>query len=196
MTTKPEPLRGEIVPVEAERARSERAQKTIGRPTKLTSERAARICRLIRNGSYRTQAALAVGIARSTFQLWMRSPRRIQVMRITTERTSTGYHETKTLTDDYLRFSDMVEQAEAECEAELAGRVMLAAQRPNDGGVRAAVELLQRRFPDRWKLTAAVEHSGTIEVDVAEVRERVYGRLAKLAVIEGGANAPQEGETA
>lgn len=89
----------------------------------------------------------------------------------------------KILLGEKAQLSQRIRAAEAEHEAKMAGAITLAAQR---GSATAAADILARRYKERWRATAEVEHTGTVAVDVAEVRQRLYDRLRRLAVVEGG----------
>jgi Bacteriophage Sf6, terminase small subunit-like len=95
-----------------------------GQPTKFSPELQERICQLIRVGTTIDIAAEATGISRASFFNYQRQ---------------------------HPRFREAVEQARAEAEAILVGRVHKAAQA---GSWRAACWLLERQWPERWAALA------------------------------------------
>lgn len=98
-----------------------------GRPSKLTPEIQERICQLVRAGNTVEVCAEAAGIAPATYYGWMQQG--IE---------GDGVHG---------EFRRAVEQARAEAEAILVGRVQRAAQ---SGSWRAATWLLERQWPEHW----------------------------------------------
>lgn len=95
-----------------------------GQPTKFSPELQDRICQLIRVGTSIDIAAEATGISRASFFNYQNA---------------------------HPRFREAVEQARAEAEAILVGRVQKAAQA---GSWRAACWLLERQWPERWAALA------------------------------------------
>jgi len=95
----------------------------MGRPTKLTEELTKVLCDAIRAGNYRNVACAVAGISQATFSVWMRS----------TE-------------PEYLAFQASVDEAEAQCEARLVAIVARDAAKD----ARMALELLGRKYPERW----------------------------------------------
>ena len=98
-----------------------------GRPTKLTSEVAARICRALRAGVYIETAAVLAGISRSTFYYWMKRA-------------------AKSEPSIYRQFSDTVEGAMAHAEVRDVAIIAEAAKTK----WRAAAWRLERRYASRW----------------------------------------------
>lgn len=98
-----------------------------GRKTKLTPERQERICALIRAGHYKKVAAIQAGIDESKFYEWMRQ----------------GVPGHKKYRRVYEEFREAVQKAEADSEIILLNEVL-------KGGPRMALEVLSRRFNQRW----------------------------------------------
>ena len=102
---------------------------------KLTPDVTHKICDLIRNGQYKESAARAAGVAKSTFFLWQSMG----------EKGEGG----KKYRDFYLAVQ----------EAEAASEVFLVTSVIKDGGWRGKLEVLKRRFPERWGDRHRMEHS-------------------------------------
>jgi hypothetical protein len=100
-----------------------------GRPSKLPFAEKA-ICDAIRAGCYQEQAAQAAGISASTLYAW----------KALGEQESDG---------PYRRFLLNLRQAEA--EAELNAVKILRRAIEDEGDWKAALALLERRFPGRWR---------------------------------------------
>jgi transposase len=99
----------------------------VAQKSKLTPEVQERTCQLIRAGNTVEVASEASGITPTTFYNWMQR----------------GIDEG----EPYGPFREAVEQARAEAEAILVGRIHRAAQA---GSWRAATWLLERQWPERW----------------------------------------------
>ena len=111
-----------------------------GPPSKLTPDLQERICQLIRAGNTTDIAASAVGIHVDTYYRWVANRR---------------------------GFRQAIEQARAEAEAILVGRVQKAAQA---GSWRAACWLLERQWPERW---ASLAERGQIDRDLDRELDRI-----------------------
>ena len=108
----------------------------MARPSKLTAEVSERICRAIRAGNYPATAARAAGIAESTFYRWMEEGRSAE-------------------SGKYRDFHEAVKRAEAEGEARAV--VLISKAMAKDW--RAAMALLERRHPERWRRRERLEHA-------------------------------------
>lgn len=73
----------------------------------------------------------------------------------------------------YWQFWQQVKRAEAESEAIAVGYLMKSMPK----APTAVISWLERRFRERWSRMEHLQH-------VAEIRQRVYAGLARLAVIE------------
>lgn len=105
-----------------------------GRPNKLTPELQDRICNLIRAGHYFNTAAMACGVGESTFQEWKRKG----------AAAKGGM---------FREFWLAVKEAEGQSEMVLVDRIL------KEGGAKGALEILKRRFPERWGDRHRLEHS-------------------------------------
>lgn len=108
--------------------------KPMGRPTKLTPETQDRICNLIRAGHYFSTAAQASGVHKSTFQEWKTKG----------ESAKAG---------KFREFWLAVKEAEGQSELLLVDKIL------KEGGAKGALEVLKRRFPERWGDRHRLEHS-------------------------------------
>jgi hypothetical protein len=108
--------------------------------SKYTPEIVERICQLIRAGNSPDLAAEATGIGRATFFRWQANKRPFRLA---------------------------VEQARAEAEAILVGRVQKAAQA---GSWRAACWLLERQWPERW---AALPDRVKVDLELDKELDRI-----------------------
>jgi hypothetical protein len=95
----------------------------MGRPTKLTPELQAQLVSIIEAGNYRSVACKAVGLHPDTFRKWMQKSRR-----------------------PYIGFRRAVEAAEARGEVEVVGLIRQQVSQ----NYRAGLELLARKYPQRW----------------------------------------------
>ncbi len=110
----------------------------VGRPTKLTKKIQARVCKGLKNGLTRELAFRCAGIADRTGFLWLEKGR-----------------EGKT---PYAQFLQAVHRATAESEEQLLRTVVTAAVKDKDW--RAALKLLQVRWPERYYPKRLLEVSG------------------------------------
>lgn len=104
--------------------------------TKLTPELQQKICGLIQAGNYAKTAALACGIAESTYYLWLAKGK-------------------KAKRGQYHDFYQAIEQAQAEGEMKL---VSVIAESSLESW-QAAAWMLERKFPQAWGRKERVEHS-------------------------------------
>lgn len=102
----------------------------MGRPSKLNADVSEQIAASIRAGATIEVAAEAAGITAATFHDWMK--------RGTLPGKPNAPHRA---------FRELVDQARAEGEVALVGRIARASQ---NGSWAAAAWLLERRYPERW----------------------------------------------
>jgi hypothetical protein len=99
----------------------------VGRPTKLTPDLQAEICKLVEAGNFRYVAGRSVGVGSRTFKTWM----------------GKGKKESKGI---YFAFRHLVLEAEQRAEINMVAVVVGAAKdRPEH-----ARWFLERKFPQRW----------------------------------------------
>jgi hypothetical protein len=125
-----------------------------GSPDKLTPERQEIIVKLLRFCNYRITACRAAGITYETFLNWMKR----------------GKKEKK---GKYFEFFCAVEKAEAEGEAHAVVEIM------QSRNPRVILDLLARKYPDRWGTQGRIEHSGQVELISMTIEERQQ-RIAEL----------------
>lgn len=125
-----------------ERMSSETPKKKarMGREPKLTPEMQEKITNLIRAGHYMETAAKASGIGTTTFWRWMAEGQATE--------------ENPRPRPIYRDFREAVQKAEADSEAILLAGII------RDGGPKMKLEVLKRRFPERWGDRHRLEHSG------------------------------------
>jgi hypothetical protein len=109
----------------------------MGRRSKLTPERQARICEALRAGNTKAAAAAYGGIDISTYHRWVERG----------EAASSGA---------YRDFCDAVKEAEAACEIRNVALIQKAAQEH----WTAAAWWLERRKPDDWARVERRRHEG------------------------------------
>ena len=108
-----------------------------GRPTKLTDEVQDKLASAIRAGNYYAAACGYAGIDYATFRRWMERG----------EREARGRFHT---------FRHTIEKAEADAEVTVVAQ--WRAQIPTNW--QAARDFLARRYPERWRPSERLEHSG------------------------------------
>jgi hypothetical protein len=109
----------------------------MGRATKLTPEVGERIAKAIRAGNYFEAAARASGISPSTFYRWL----------------ELGAQDSEGI---YRQFREQIKRAEAESEVHAVALIRKAMP----GDWRAALALLERRHPERWRRRQTTELTG------------------------------------
>lgn len=144
----------------------------MARPTIATSNLTEKVATLVRAGNRPIAAAGSVGVAQSTFYLWMRRGRRAEAL-------EEDGHDVPTKERPFLEFMESVVRAEAESE------VLAVTQIRSQWGrsANAAIAWLERRFPKEWSRTERREHSGPDSgpIEVAEgPRQRIERRLARI----------------
>ena len=131
-----------------------------GRPTKLTSEVADKICQALKAGNWREVAAQWAGIGERTFREWMAKG----------EDDPDGIH------GDFRR---RVLEAEQQAEIRMVALVMKAAE--NDP--RHAEWWLERKNPGRWgRQVHEVQgkDGGPVAVEITVVENASHGALTTL----------------
>lgn len=125
-----------------------------GRPLKLTPLITAKVCEAIRAGVHLDVAARYAGIGEATFHRWMARGRK----------ASSG---------PLREFADAVDKAERDAEVALV--VLWRKEAAKDW--KAARDLLERRFRDRWSRAPMNVHvSGGVALeDVETIRKRFEG---------------------
>jgi hypothetical protein len=133
----------------------------IGRPTRLTPDRQARIVQAVRGGCTYEAAARLAGVHRDSVHHWLKR----------------GAQEE---TGRYKEFSDAFACARAEAEVLLVGawlRIGMGTE-TNPGDPVALAEFVARRFPQRW----GRPRKGRTDVgQVGTVREDLLARLDRMA---------------
>lgn len=143
----------------------------MGRKTRLTPERQARICQAITAGAHLNTAARFGGITYQTFAVWMAkgdTPGR----------------------EPYSSFREAVLRAEVEAEVRMvaAWQSHGIGTRENPGDWRALRDLLARRHPDRWMPREGREISGPAGSPVQVVVDARHALLERLDVMQGRLN--------
>lgn len=98
-----------------------------GKPRAITEAKMREICRIIRAGNYIKPSVLVTGVSYNTFQDYMRKGKK-------------GIR-------PYDEYYEMVQQAKAGAEVDMATRINESAEA---GNVGADMWKLQRMFPNRW----------------------------------------------
>lgn len=143
-----------------------------GRPSKLTPETATRIVDAIRAGCYAQVAAQAAGVGKTTYFDWRARGREAR-----------GMEPVPRSERPYVDFVNQLEKAEADAELRLVVHVVAAA--PKDW--RAAIEVLRRRFPERWnaELDDQVRQlEQERELLIASVLDAIEGALGDAGVVD------------
>lgn len=121
----------------------------MGRPTKLTDERQETICEALEKGVSVKGACDLAGVSHQVFYNW-RERGKDEL-----ERVQEGHTNCKVRQEEqkFVDFLEATTRARAQSEKVMAEHITEAA--PDDW--RAAVELLQRRFPQRWSKKTNVD---------------------------------------
>jgi len=123
--------------------KSGRKPRKPGRRERLTDTVQEKVCRLIKVGNYKVVAAQLSGIGERTFYTWYAKG----------DPDHPG-HKRK-----YERFRQAVDEAEAASESLIVSKIIRKA------GARELLDLLGRRFPERWRKRVVLDHSGQIAAD-------------------------------
>lgn len=103
-------------------------KKKVGRPSKLTPEIRDKIVEMLKIGNYIETVCEFVDINKSTYYMWLKQA------------------EVSTRSTKYSKFRDAVRKAMAFAEARDVAIIARAAEKD----WRAAVWMLERRYPERW----------------------------------------------
>ena len=127
----------------------------MGRPSKLTPETADRICELIRAGNTIDVAAGAAGASDTTFYRWMRlgaagrEPFRAFRASVEVAQANAQVMLVEAIARAALGEAVPVQRRNGEPALDAEGHPMFVERKPQ---WRAAIRLLERRFPERWGL--------------------------------------------
>ena len=163
----------------------------VGRPSKLTPERAQAIALAVSEGHYLQHAAAAAGVARSTVHSWLARGR-------TARKRLGGGGDPKPDDGPYLDFLDTVEGAE-KCAAKLGIAPIRAAMERGDW--RAGAWYLERRFPGHWRPGADTgardeeDAAAAYAIDKA-ADEALLAKLQRLAEVAEAKGRNREGSGA
>lgn len=122
-----------------------------GRKTKLTPELQNKIIELLRKGNYRNVVCNAVGIHEDTFYEWIKK----------------GEQGIK----PYSEFTELVKKVESEFEIELLNNILEMTK--NDP--KYALEILSRKYPERWGRKEGVNIKG--EIEFIKMDKKEYEKL-------------------
>lgn len=138
------------------------ARDAMGRPTKLTPDRQARIVELIKAGNYIEVACAAAGITDASYYKWMSVGRAII--------SEHGNDETEwpnTLTEYEVACAGFFEACKiATAEAEAYAVTAVRTAMPKNWA--AAMTYLERRFPGRWKRRDAITVDNPFDIQGAQ----------------------------
>lgn len=158
-------------------------------PSKLTPERQQAIVESLRQGNYFEQSARASGIDPRSAYRWMDAGENVPTLG--SDEFGELDMEAKivaTAKQPYREFREAVLDAIAEFETGAVRGIMAAAAgKVGDRDWRAALEILQRRFPDRWGRTDKIVIE---QIAVKEITIRVVGIVEE--VIGGEVADPQQ----
>jgi hypothetical protein len=127
-----------------------------GRKTKLTDVISTRICDLVRVGHFKRVAAQQAGIDERTLYQWI-------------EKGDPNHPATRTI---YRQFRQALEAAEAESEIILLDKIT------KQGTPRDLLEVLARRFPERWARKIGLEAVGAGTTPDNPIHHRHGGAVA------------------
>lgn len=131
----------------------------MARPTKLNAEIQKRITDTIRAGNYIETAAVFAGISKPALYDWLKRGARERARRAKGEPANRAEGK-------FLRFSNAVEEAQAEAEIRDVFSITNAAK----DNWQAAAWRLERKFPDRWgRKKLDIEHSGAVDTGTGQL---------------------------
>ena len=116
----------------------------MARPTRLTPEVQATVCKAIRHGATYQAASEAAGIAYSTFNDWHKDPR-----------------------PRFVKFSEAIRRANADAQLDLLAKIGNQA----DKDWRAAAWILERRFKNDFGLAVDVTTGGEKLTGIIQIVE-------------------------
>jgi len=153
-------------------------KKKTGRPTKLTPELQAKICKYVRDGNYFSTACQAVGINHQTFADWQKR----------------GEEEANNGGGIYSSFLEALKRAEAEAEAELASMIKETALQKKEW--LPGMAFLERRHRERWGRPAPIgitidDHK---EISITHVEYNLGPGQDIPQIVEGEVRELTEGE--
>lgn len=132
------------------------------------------ICRLLRKSVAVETACEIAGISVQTYHNWRNRGKAER------ERVAEGHHNCRVRKDErpYVEFFEGTTRARGEAEQKLTTAWHDAAAK---GDGRAAMELLQRKHPDRWSKKEIREHAGHVshshDFDPADLTEEQLQRI-------------------
>jgi len=113
-------------------------RRGVGRPSKLTDETIETLCEKLREGFTYAVACASAGVAYTTFRMWMNKGREGK-------------------SGQYVRFLDIINEAEMEARATLEARANKEAP---------ALTILERRWPDAWAKKDRVIEQGNFNIQI------------------------------
>lgn len=120
--------------------------------SKLTEEIIKDISKKLKVGNYVKTVATSIGVSERTFYYWIDRGERASKLYETGQKVP---NEEKI----YLQFLQSIRQAEAEAEIMIVAQIF--SQIPKDW--KAGLELLARKYPERWARKEYMDFKGSIE---------------------------------
>lgn len=149
----------------------EHTDRKPGRPSELTAYRVAAIVDALETGSTVDEAADAAGVGRRTLHRWREIGRKRSAL------------------DEYRQLWQLTEVARARYRRSLERVVHRGAvQDP-----KLALKVLERRFPDQWRLRITVEQDET--PSAVQAREVLAAKLSQIERRLAGGGAPSVPES-
>lgn len=145
-----------------------------GRRTRLTPEIQERIVTLVRAGHYKRVAAAQAGVAERTLYQWY----------------DKGDQDHEAHRRIYAQFRQALDEAEAESEIILLDKIT------KHGTPRDHLEVLARRFPERWgrRINVEAQHQGEINHDHRGTIGHVGEPAAVRIIIADNGDTWQQGD--
>lgn len=131
--------------------------------SKLTEEIIKDICKKLKVGNYIKTVATSIGVSERTFYYWIDRGEKVNKLYEAGQKVP---NEEKI----YLQFLQSIQQAEAESEVVIVAQIF--SQIPKDW--KAGLELLSRKYPERWARKEYMDFKGSIEESPSSSKFREF----------------------
>lgn len=145
-----------------------------GRPSKITEDIIYAIGDLVLAGNYRQVAAAASGVSKATLKNWLAKGEELMDVELDAE-SEGDVVQMDAAQMLYVEFVHVIRTCEAHSETDL-----LAEAREGTLGWQAAMTIMERRWPTRWRRRDEIEHSGDVGARVSLTAEQAVEEMGTL----------------